>query len=110
MEHSKNRYFQIGILRCTNGTDFGADVCQSNSDIDQVIDSTVVFLLLKNNYFDFNNFESPVNQFFQRDIIPLKSDTDKFVELNAKKNDYILRDSLTQFSQQEHTFYSFKDK
>ena len=107
---NQKRYLDINLAKWSNETNQGSPVCKSHSEIDQYFHSTHVVLLLKNNYFDFNNFESPVNQFFQREEIPVRNDSYTFINLNAKKNDFVLRDSLSQFAQQENTFYSFTDK
>ena len=96
-------------MKWSNSSDLASPIWKSHDEIDQKINVAFIILLVKNNYFDFNNFESPVNKFYQREDIFLRSDTFQFIELNAKKNDYELKDSLTQFTQQEGTFYSFQD-
>ena len=111
---SYNRTFQrrsliVVLSKCKNSTELGSPIWKPDSEIDQIAPSTFLNVLIKNNYFDFNNFVSPVNQFLQREDIQLDSDTHKLLYLNVKKNDYVLRDSLSQFTQEEDSFYSFND-
>ena len=98
------------MLRCVNTTEPGSPVCKSNSEIDSVLNFSTALILTKNNYFDFKNLASPVNQLFEREEIQLRPDFYQYIDLKVQRNDYVIRDSHFQFFEEENTFYSYADK
>ena len=112
---SYNRTFQrrilhISLLKCVNSSEPGSPICKSDGEIDRMLNFSFALILTKNNYFDFDDFASPVNQLFEREDIQLRSEVYQFVNFKVQRNDYKLRDSHFQFSEEENTFYSYGDK
>ena len=103
------RTLQIDLMKCVNTTEPDSPICKPDYEIEPKLNDAYVSLIIKNNYFDFNDLESPINQYFQRENFPTLNEFYSLVQLNSKRNDYVLKDSMTQFTQDEGTFYSFQD-
>ena len=98
------RDLHISILKCVNSTN---SQWKTDQEIDNYIASAELLFLLKNNYFEFNNIKTPIKQFFKENRINVGSNIETYVKIGVKNNEYVLKDTLTQFTQEEGSFYSF---
>ena len=101
---TERRDLRISIEKCGNGS---SAQWKTDGEIERFLQLAEIVFLFKNNYFQFNNIGTPIKQFLQEKRIGVRSGTQTIITIGVKNNDYVLKDTLTQFTQEEGRFLSF---
>ena len=75
-----NEYIDLAISQCSNLT----HSCATQEEIDQTVNNMYMTLILKNQYFDFDDLDNPIKNYLQIQRLYFRSDTLLLVTVSAK--------------------------
>ena len=102
-------YIEIKISRCNNAT--SSVTCQSQTDIENVMKDSKFSLPIDNTYFDFGDYDNPVNHFLDEQFFwDLAPGFRKKTDIYIRQSKAVLIDDLVQLGQKNKIdFYEVVD-
>ena len=102
-------YIEIKVSRCNNAT--SSVTCQDSTTIENVMKDSKFSLPIDNTFFDFGNYDNPVNHFLDEQFFwDLAPGFRKKTDIYIRRNEAVLIDDLVQLGQEnEVDFFQVVD-
>ena len=88
--------------------------CKSDAEIDDIVNTHNIDIEVISTYFDFNNYDNPIQHFLQDlNIVALTPNLSQYVNYYVRENTATLNDNIflgSQAGSEVHTFYSIGKK